>query len=131
MKTELLHKELTNDIIAAFYEVYNELGFGFLEKVYQNALAIEMELRGFKVEVQKPIMVYYKGHEVGEYYADIIVEDKVIIELKAVEYLVEKFELQLVNYLRGTNAEVGLLMNFGQKPEFKRKVFENSRKKNR
>jgi GxxExxY protein len=129
MKTELLHKELTNDIIAAFYEVYNELGFGFLEKVYQNALAIEMELRGFKVEVQKPIMVYYKGHEVGEYYADIIVEDKVIIELKAVEYLVEKFELQLVNYLRGTNAEVGLLMNFGQKPEFKRKVFENSRKK--
>jgi GxxExxY protein len=131
MKTELLHKELTNDIIAAFYEVYNELGFGFLEKVYQNALAIEIELRGFKVEVQKPIMVYYKGHEVGEYYADIIVEDKVIIELKAVEYLVEKFELQLVNYLRGTNAEVGLLMNFGQKPEFKRKVFENSRKKNR
>ena len=126
---KLLHEELTNNIIKTFYDVYNELGFGFLEKVYQNALFIELRSRGFKVEAQKQIKVNYKTFEVGEYYADIIVNDLVILELKAAECLVKEFEAQLINYLRGTNIEVGLLLNFGKKPEFIRKVFENKRKK--
>jgi GxxExxY protein len=125
---ELLHKELTDKIIKAFYDVYNELGFGFLERVYQNSLFLELKARGFQVEAQKQIMVYYKGFEVGEYYADIIVDNLVILELKAAECLVKENEAQLINYLRGTNMEVGLLLNFGKKPEFIRKVYENSRK---
>lgn len=125
---ELLHEELTNVIIKTFYEVYNELGYGFLEKVYQNSLFLELRNKGFKVEAQKKISVYYKGIEVGEYYADLIVEDLVILELKAAEYIVKDFENQILNYLRSTNCEVGLLLNFGKKPEFKRKIFENNRK---
>lgn len=125
---ELLHEELTNTIIKTFYEVYNELGYGFLEKVYQNSLFLELKNKGFKVEAQKKISVYYKGIEVGEYYADLIVEDLVILELKATEYIVKDFENQILNYLRSTNCEVGLLLNFGKKPEFKRKIFENYRK---
>jgi GxxExxY protein len=125
---ELLHKQLTEEILSVFYAVYNELGYGFLEKVYQNSLFIELKSRGFKVEAQKQIKVNYKGFEVGEYYADILVDDLVILELKAAEYLVKEFEAQLVNYLRGTKMEVGLLLNFGKKPEFIRKVYENSRK---
>jgi GxxExxY protein len=125
---ELLHEELTNAIIKTFYEVYNELGYGFLEKVYQNSLFLELKNKGFKVEAQKKISVYYKGIEVGEYYADLIVEDLVILELKAAEYIVKDFENQILNYLRSTNCEVGLLLNFGKKPEFKRKIFENNRK---
>jgi GxxExxY protein len=124
----LLHKDLTEKIIKAFYHVYNELGYGFLEKVYQNALFLELKSRGFDVEAQKQIKVYYKGVNVGEYYADIVVNDLVILELKAAEYIVEEFEYQLINYLRGTEMEIGLLLNFGKKPEFRRKVFENSRK---
>lgn len=110
---ELLHQELTDGIIKTFYEVYNELGYGFLEKVYQNSLFLELKNKGYKVEAQKKINVYYKGVEVGEYYADIVVED---------------FENQILNYLRSTDCEVGLLLNFGKKPEFKRKIFENYRK---
>lgn len=125
---ELLHEELTSAIIKTFYEVYNELGYGFLEKVYQNSLFLELKNKGFKVEAQKKISVYYKGIEVGEYYADLIVEDLVILELKAAEYIVKDFENQILNYLRSTNCEVGLLLNFGKKPEFKRKIFENNRK---
>lgn len=125
---ELLHEELTNVIIKTFYEVYNELGYGFLEKVYQNSLFLELRNKGFKVEAQKKISVYYKGIEVGEYYADLIVEDLVILELKAAEYIVKDFENQVLNYLRSTDCEVGLLLNFGKKPEFKRKIFENNRK---
>jgi len=126
---ELLHKELTDEILSAFYDVYNELGYGFLERVYQNSLFLELKARGYQVEAQKQIKVYYKGNEVGEYYADIVVEDLVILELKATECIVKEFEYQLINYLRGTNIEVGLLLNYGKKPEFVRKVYENSRKK--
>jgi GxxExxY protein len=126
---ELLHKELTDKILKAFFDVYNELGYGFLEKVYQNSLLIELRSRGFKAEAQKQIKVYYKAYEVGEYYADIVVEDLVILELKAAECMVKEFDMQLLNYLKGTNVEVGLLLNFGKKPEFSRKVFENSRKR--
>jgi GxxExxY protein len=125
---ELLHEELTNAIIKTFYEVYNELGYGFLEKVYQNSLYLELKNKGFKVEAQKKISVYYKGIEVGEYYADLLVEDVIILELKAADFIVKDFENQILNYLRGTDCEVGLLLNFGKKPEFKRKIFENHRK---
>ena len=125
---ELLHEELTNAIIKTFYEVYNELGYGFLEKVYQNSLYLELKNKGYKVEAQKKILVYYKGVEVGEYFADLIVEDKIILELKAADCIVKDFENQILNYLRGTNCEVGLLLNFGKKPEFRRKIFENNRK---
>jgi len=124
---ELLHKELTDKILKAFFDVYNELGYGFLERVYQNSLFIELKARGFKGEAQKQIKVFYKGYEVGEYYADIVVNDLVVLELKATDCLVEEFEFQLINYLRGTNMEVGLLLNFGKKPEFIRKVYENKR----
>jgi GxxExxY protein len=125
---ELLYKDLTENIIKTFYDVYNELGYGFLEKVYQNALFFELKNRGFQVEAQKQIKVFYKDVEVGEYYADIVVDNLIILELKAAEYLVKEFEYQLINYLRGTDMEVGLLLNFGKKPEFIRKVYENSRK---
>jgi GxxExxY protein len=129
MAMELLHKELTEPIIKTFYDVYNELGYGFLEKVYQNAMVFELKLRGYKVEAQKQIKVFYKAKEVGEYFADILVNDLVILELKAADSIVEEFEHQILNYLKGTNIEVGLLLNFGKKPEFRRKVFENARKK--
>lgn len=126
--SSILHKELTGSILKLFYEVYNELGHGFLEKVYQNALYTELKNNGFEVESQKQIKVYYKNVEVGEYYADLIVNDKVILELKATESITEAHEFQLLNYLKSTNIEVGLLLNFGKKPDFCRKVFQNYRK---
>ncbi|GIQ59863.1 GxxExxY protein [Flavobacterium collinsii] len=125
---ELLHEELTDVIIKTFYEVYNELGYGFLERVYLNSLYLELKSKGLNVEAQRKIEVYYKGIEVGKYYADLIVENLVILELKAADSIVPAFENQMLNYLRGTNCEVGLLLNFGNKPEFRRKVFENYRK---
>ena len=124
----ILHEELTKSIIKIFFDVYNELGYGFLERVYQNALYFELNANGFDVEAQKRIKVYYKEIEVGDYYADIIVNDLVILELKAQEYMVEANEFQLINYLKATNCEVGLLLNFGKKPEFIRKVYQNNRK---
>jgi len=124
-----LHQDLTEKIIKAYYNVYNELGYGFLEKVYENALLIELKSLGLNCEKQKPISVSFKGYSVGEYFADIIIENEVIIELKAAEGLVEEHEAQLLNYLRATEIEVGLLFNFGKKPQFKRKIFENINKK--
>ncbi|MDR1155452.1 MAG: GxxExxY protein [Bacteroidales bacterium] len=124
------HKGLTDEIIQAFYCVYNELGFGFLENVYQNALYFELSNRGFKIEPQKAIDVYYKTQLVGKYRADLLVNDLVILELKAVDYLIKEHELQLINYLKATDKEVGLLLNFGMKPEIRRKIFDNERKKN-
>ena len=124
-----LHKELTEKIIKAFYNVYNELGFGFLENVYQNALYFELIDNQLKVEAQKAIDVYYRNRLVGNYKADMIVNDTIILELKAVECLVEEHELQLVNYLKATNMEIGLLLNFGRKPEVRRKIFTNDRKR--
>lgn len=126
---ELLHKDLTDQILKTFYDVYNELGYGFLEKVYQNSLFVELKNRGFQVVAQKQIKVFYKNVAIGEYYADLIVNDPVILELKATEVIVKVFEFQLTNYLKATNIEVGLLLNFGIKPEFRRKVFDNDRKK--
>jgi len=125
----LLHKDITEEIINAYYFVYNELGFGFLEKVYENAMLIELKSRGFKVESQKIVKVHFKDSIVGEYFADIIVEDKIILELKSCEALVPEHEVQLFNYLKATNIEVGLLFNFGKRAAFKRKVFTNDNKK--
>ncbi len=124
----LLNNKLTSLILKTYYEVYNELGYGFLEKVYQNALLIELKNKGLEVTPNKKIKVYYKGENVGDYYADIIVNDTVILELKAAEYIIDQFENQLLNYLKGTDCEVGLLLNFGKKPEFRRKIYENKRK---
>jgi GxxExxY protein len=125
---ELLHKEVTDKILKAFYTVYNVLGYGFLEKVYENAMLIELTKQGLRVIRQQHIKVHYDGQEVGEYFADLLVEDLVIIELKAAEVIVEEHEQQLLNYLKATNKEVGLLLNFGKKPEFKRKIFQNINK---
>jgi GxxExxY protein len=128
---DLLHKDITDKIIKSFFKVYNELGFGFLEKVYRNALYLELVGLGFYCEKQKQIKVFYNGQIVGEYFSDINVNNLVIIELKAAESLVAEHELQLVNYLKATEIEVGLLLNFGRKPEFKRKIFTNELKKPR
>lgn len=126
---EILHKEITDKILKSFYKVYNELGYGFLEKVYENALAIELKKTGLTCQKQKPVDVFYETINVGNYFADIVVNDCVIIELKAAEVLVEAHELQLINYLKATQIEVGLLLNFGKEPVFKRKIFTNDKKK--
>ncbi len=126
MSEKYLHSELTSKIIRCFYAVYNTLGYGFLEKVYENSLKIELQLSGLKVEAQKKIDVYYSNKVVGVYYADLIVNDTVILEIKAVEALCEEHEFQLINYLKATDIEVGLLLNFGKKPEFKRKIYTNN-----
>lgn len=123
------HNQVTKDIIKAFYNVYNTLGFGFLERVYENALMIELNELGYSVKPQQNIKVLYKGIIVGEYFADLVVEDVVIVELKAVECLAKEHETQLVNYLKATQFELGLLLNFGKKAEIKRKIFTINRKK--
>ncbi len=122
------YADLTEKIIGAFFTVYNRLGYGFSEKVYENALVLELRKLGLKVEQQKRITVYYNGQVVGEYLADIVVNEAVLIELKAVRQLLKEHEAQLLNYLKATMIEVGLLLNFGPKAEFKRKVYDNDRK---
>ncbi len=127
---EFKYKELTSIIIEIFYRVYNKLGYGFLEKVYENALMIEFKKEGIQARAQTPIKVYYDdGEIIGEYSADILIDDKVMVEIKAIKNLVEENEAQLLNYLRATDIEVGLLLNFGPQPEIKRKAFDNRRKK--
>ncbi|HMT75196.1 MAG TPA: GxxExxY protein [Chitinophagaceae bacterium] len=123
------YTEITERIIEAFYKVYNTLGYGFLERVYLNALYVELVSMGFKVEKETKISVFYFGQNVGDYYADLIIDNVVAIELKAIEVLTEPNEIQLVNYLKATNIEVGLLLNFGKKPQIKRKIFDNDKKK--
>ncbi len=122
------YEKITEKIIKAFYNVYNSLGYGFLEKVYENALLIELRKLGLKCKRQVPIKVFYENQIIGEYIADILVENKIIIELKAIKQLTKQDEAQLLNYLSSTEIEVGLLFNFGEKPEFKRKIFDNERK---
>lgn len=125
---DLKHSEITGEILKAFYQVYNSLGFGFLEKVYENALALELRERGLGVVQQKPIAVHYKGIIVGEYFADLLVQSVVLVELKTVSAIIAAHEAQLLNYLKATNIEVGLLLNFGEKPDHKRKLFTNDNK---
>ena len=119
---------LTEDIIKVFYRVYNTLGYGFLEKVYENAMMIEFKREGLPAIQQSPINVVYSDQIVGQYFADMIVDEKVIVEIKAKKYLMSEDEAQLLNYLKATDKEVGLLINFGPKPELTRKVFDNSKK---
>lgn len=121
----MLHEKLTGKIIGAFYTVYNEIGYGFLERVYENALMLELKEIGLKAVRQHPIEVFYKEKNVGNYFADILVEDKVIIELKTASKIIVKHELQLQNYLKATDIGVGLILNFApDKPETKRKIFD-------
>ena len=119
----LKHGELSQKIIAAAHNVHNELGQGFLEKVYKNALAIELQETGIKCALEVPMSVRYSGHVVGDYVADMIVEDKIIVEAKAVSELNSVHEVQLVNYLKATGLQVGLLINFGRSVQVKRRVF--------
>jgi len=127
--SDLKHKEITDKILHAFFKVvYTALGFGFLEKVYQNAMVIALRDMGLKVEQQVKIVVYFTGQVVGEYYADLVVEGCVVVELKAVQVLLEEHDAQLLNYLRATEYEVGLLLNFGPQPRFRRKIYDNERK---
>ncbi len=122
------HSDLTRKIIGLFYETYNVLGYGFLEKVYENTLVRKLRRAGFAVRQQAPLAVYFEGDVVGEFFADIVVEDKVILELKSVEQLANAHSAQLLNYLRATDCEVGLLLNFGPQPQVVRKVMDNARK---
>ena len=124
----LKSKELTETIIKVFYEIYGKLGYGFLEKIYENAMMIDLKKEGLKAVSQSPIKVLYDGNTLGEYFADILVEDEVIVEIKATKKLALEHEAQLLNYLKATDIEVGLLLNFGPKPGIKRKVFNNNRK---
>ena len=126
---EYLYKDLTSIIIKAFYKVYNTLGYGFLEKVYENAMRVEIMKSGLNVDQQKNIKVYYESEQVGDYYADLLVNDLVIIELKAADAICEEHESQLLNYLKAADIEVGLLLNFGKKAEIKSKIFLNEHKK--
>ena len=128
MNENYKHSELTQQVLKAFYKVYNTLGYGFLEKVYENALLFELQKMGFLCSQQFPIDVFYEEKKVGYYYADVIVEQKVILELKAADGLCAEHEAQLTNYLKATDIEVGLLLNFGKEPQFKRKVFSNEHK---
>lgn len=123
-----LHSDLTEKIIGAFYTVYNHLGYGFTEKVYENALVIELQKLDLEVLQQAPIQVFYEDSMVGEYVADLLVDGVVLVELKAARELGPDHEAQLLNYLKATPIEVGLLLNFGPKAQHARKVFDNARK---
>lgn len=117
------YQSLTHTIIKGYYEVYNELGTGFLESVYENALTMALKDLGLDVDSQYPIDVYFKGRKVGNYKADLIVEERVLVEIKAANSLLSVHKAQLINYLKATDIEVGLLLNFGDEPEFKRYIF--------
>lgn len=124
------HFDITEQIIGAFYDVYNQLGFGFLEKVYENALAIELKERGHNVRQQFGVLVRYRGQIVGEYFADLVIDEKVLVEVKSVRKLLDVHEAQLLNYLKATPYEVGLLLNFGREADVQRRVYDNDKKPN-
>lgn len=128
-KADLLYSGLTHKIIGAAMEVHRTLGYGFLEAVYEDALAVEFNILGIAFEKQKPLCVFYKGHKVRDYICDFLVEQKVLVELKAIKYLTATEEAQLLNYLKGTGLELGLLINFGEKSlKYKRFIKSNPRK---
>lgn len=130
-QSHLKHADLTERILKIFFAVYNELGFGFLESVYENALVIALREAGLDVVQQAAIPVYFRHRVVGDFRCDLIVNGVVILELKAVKSITTEHVAQTLNYLRATDVEVALILNFGEKPEFKRLVFENSRKQAR
>ncbi len=122
------YSDLTGKIIGAFFQVHKELGYGFSEKVYENALAIILREQGLDVKQQVPLKVYFHKQVVGEYVADMIVNGVVLLELKAAQKLNEDHAAQLLNYLKATEIEVGLLLNFGPQAEFRRKIYDNDKK---
>jgi GxxExxY protein len=128
MNAELKHFELTEKLISIYYSLYNELGYGFLESIYQKAFALMLQERKLSFQQQSPVRVMFHGVELGDFFADLLVESAVLVELKAVRALEQAHERQLLNYLRATDIEVGLLFNFGPKPQFRRLAFDNSRK---
>ena len=125
----MIDEELTGRIIKVFYKIYNTLGYGFIESIYHNSMIIELVKEGLSIETEKPISVYYGPNVVGTFSADLVVEEKIILELKAKESLHSADEAQLTNYLRATDVELGFLLNFGKEPEFKRKYFSNEKKR--
>jgi len=125
----LKHSELTDKIIGVFYDVYNELGHGFLESTYAEALVVALESTGLIVQREFPVPVWFRGNKIGQYFADLLVERTVILELKAGRALEKEHEAQLLHYLRATDIEVGLLLGFGIRPQFRRLLFDNERKK--
>jgi len=131
MKTDLKHGLITDQILRVFYDVYNELGHGFLESVYHRSLVMALKSVGLNVCSKVPIPVWFRGTRVGRFEADILVESCVLLELKPVRTLDSSHRAQLLNYLRATEIEVGLLLNFGEKPEFKRVIFDNLKKQTR
>jgi len=131
MNTDLRHGSVTDKILRLFYDVYNELGHGFLESVYHRSLVLALESAGLNVCSRVAIPVWFRGHQVGCFEADILVESCVLLELKVARTLDSSHQAQLLNYLRATEIEVGLLLNFGEKPEFKRLIFDNLKKKSR
>ncbi|HWZ43365.1 MAG TPA: GxxExxY protein [Candidatus Saccharimonadales bacterium] len=125
------HAELTKKIIGIFYEVYNELGYGFLESVYRNSMELALRSRGLSVQAEAPIVVFFRGENVGNFRADLVVEGCILLELKTVATIVSAHEAQVLNYLRSTDLELGLLLNFGPKPQIRRLLFDNERKQAR
>jgi GxxExxY protein len=128
-QTALKHEQLTENIIGVFYDVYNELGYGFLESVYEESLVIALREAALEVKRQVPVPVWFRQHNVGEFRADLLVEDTVMLELKSARVLEPSHEAQLLHYLRSTDVEIGLLLNFGVRPQFRRLLFDNERKK--
>ena len=124
----MLHEELTQKVIAVFFEVYNELGHGFLESICQTAMVMALRQAGLTVEQEVPFQVWFRGVRIGRFEADIVVNRVVLIEIKSASALHPWNEAQLLNYLRVSSIEVGLLMNFGPKPEYRRRIFTNDRK---
>jgi len=122
------HQELSQKIIGCYYSVYNELGYGFLENVYHKAMLIELQHSGLTPTSEYLATIHYKGQTLGDFYLDIVVNDLIVVELKAVSLLTKDHEAQLVNYLNATEFEVGLLFNFGITPQFKRKIYDNEKK---
>lgn len=125
------HSELTETIIGVFYEVYNELGFGFLESVYRNSLRLALLEKGLSVEQEVAVSVFFRGHNVGDFRADLVINGAILVELKTADHIVAAHESQVLNYLRSTTLELGLILNFGPKPQVRRLLLDNSRKHTR
>ncbi len=129
LSAELKYSDLTEKIIGVFYDVYNELGYGFLESTYSEALTLALKQAGFNVQRQVAVPVFFRGVQIGQYFADVLVNDKVMLELKSCRAFDSAHEAQLLHYLRATHIEVGLLFNFGLRPQFRRLIFDNARKR--
>jgi GxxExxY protein len=129
IKSEFAQSALTDKVLGVYYDVYNELGFGFLESVYAKAMAVALEAAGLQVDTETAIAVWFREFQVGDFRADLVVEKSLLLELKAVRTLEPAHEAQTLNYLRATELEVALLLNFGPKPQIRRLVFDNQRKK--